>query len=80
MWLDQRPGDGDECLPPQAPLTRNRTIARLCQVLIACPESSVEPYPSGSWHCLRHAERLGKPVVLLPRDSEQSPDLDAVMK
>ena len=48
-------------------------IADSCDLLIACLDGV------RAERMVRHAERLGKPVVLLPRDSKESPDLEAVM-
>lgn len=51
-------------LPVKKPLDRNRDIVEAAEVLIACPDGP-ERQRSGTWATIRHALRVGKPVVIV---------------
>lgn len=47
---------------PAPPLDRNRLIVHMADVLLACPRGP-EDQRSGTWYTVRHARRVGCPVV-----------------
>ena len=49
------------------PLTRNREMVDMCDLLIAAPIRDKEELRSGTWMTVRYARRRGKPVVMLSR-------------
>lgn len=57
----------DEWHDTYPPLARNRHIAQACEVLIAAPLTDEEELRSGTWHTVRCARDLVKPVILLSR-------------
>jgi len=50
--------------PPAPPLDRNKRIVALGLALIACPRASSR----GTWHAVREAAKLGRPIVVLGED------------
>jgi hypothetical protein len=57
---------GNLRLPPLGFLARNHEIARLCDLLIACPAQPEHDNPrSGTWATVRHARRLHKPIAVI---------------
>jgi hypothetical protein len=53
---------------PEAPLTRNRIIAKRCDHLLACPVEADEQLRSGTWATIRAARKLGKLITLILPD------------
>ena len=49
-------------------IKRNHTIVDVCDVLIACPDSSKEKVRSGTWATIRYARKQNKEVFLVPGD------------
>lgn len=52
-----------EMRPPLPYLDRNRMIVAACEVLLACPKGP-EEVRSGTWYTVRHARKVGRPVVI----------------
>jgi hypothetical protein len=52
-------------LPPKKPLTRNKDIARVSDLLIACPKEYEEVQRSGTWATIRAARKLGRKVEIV---------------
>lgn len=50
---------------PRPPLERNRTMVRRSSLVVAFPASFSEELRSGTWATVRHARRVGRPVVLI---------------
>lgn len=55
----------DEVMPVKPPLDRNVDIAQDCSVLIATPPTFEEIRRSGTWHTIRQARKLGKPMCIV---------------
>ena len=56
--------------PPRPPLDRNVTIAYNGDELFAAPKGMAEELRSGTWHCVRSARKINRPVTIAwPRDS-----------
>jgi hypothetical protein len=54
-------------LPSRRPLSRNRSIVRAVDLLVAAPSSPQEQIRSGTWSTVRYARRHGNiEVILLP--------------
>lgn len=60
----------DEERPAKPPLARNKDIVYECDVLIVAPLTDVEEVRSGTWSTKRYAEKIGKPYIILERESE----------
>lgn len=59
--------DGDQIMPQEPPLDRNKHIASEGDRLIACPKEMTQIIRSGTWTTVRKAKNLGKIVyVVLP--------------
>lgn len=56
---------GGRVLPPYPYLERNHHIVDACDVLIAAPRGA-EVLRSGTWATVRYAQKIGKPVLVLP--------------
>lgn len=54
---------------PTDPLTRNHRIVGGSDVIIAAPKSNQEELRSGTWATIRYARKIGKPVIILERDT-----------
>lgn len=52
---------------------RNRAIVDGCDLLVACPPVPVEEPRSRTWQAVRHARRIGRPVVLVYPDGTVDP-------
>jgi hypothetical protein len=50
----------DEC----SPLTRNKHIVNMSELLIAAPYTTTEELRSGTWSTIRYARSVGKPAEL----------------
>lgn len=55
------------------PLTRNRHIAAVCEILIAGPLTNFEVTRSGTWATVRYVRAETKPIVMLTRRMRQPP-------
>jgi hypothetical protein len=55
----------DQMHPPEHTLERNKKIATLGSVLIATPDTDFEMLRSGTWHCIRQAEKLQRIVRVI---------------
>lgn len=51
--------------PAQDPLTRNYLMVKGADLVIACPDTSVETIRSGTWATVRYADRLGRKIVVI---------------
>jgi hypothetical protein len=51
--------------PVQPPLTRNRTMVKLADLVIAAPKEKLEVRRSGTWTTIRAAKSLRVPVIIL---------------
>lgn len=49
---------------PSPPLARNVLIVEFSDILLACPGGMREEQQSGTWMTIRHARRMGIPVVI----------------
>ncbi len=49
---------------------RDRLMVRSAGVVIAAPRGTWEQLRSGTWRTIRYAEKIGRPVVKLPRMRE----------
>jgi hypothetical protein len=61
---------GEEILPEQPYLRRNRDIVRASDILIAVP-SGPETLRSGTWSTVRYAIKHNKAVILINTDGEK---------
>ena len=59
--------DGNIELPTKDYLPRNKDIVGACDYLLAAPHRG-EPDGSGTWHTIRYAEKIGKPVTIVYAD------------
>jgi len=50
-------------------LQRNQAIVDACDVLIAAPRHAQKERRSGTWATIRAAQKLGKPVIILPPET-----------
>lgn len=57
----------DVILEAKKYLTRNKDIAKVCDVLLAAPKEDVEVLRSGTWSTIRKARKFGKEVIILKR-------------
>jgi hypothetical protein len=57
--------EANEEAPKQEYLARNRTMARLCDILIATPREMQEVLRSGTWSTIRYAREYGKRIVIV---------------
>lgn len=64
----------DECRITLPYLKRNRNIVEECDVLLAMPKTSAEVLRSGTWATVRHARKLGRPVVIVWPDGKATYD------
>jgi hypothetical protein len=50
-------------------LQRNHAIVDVCDVLIAAPRTGQEERRSGTWATIRDAQKMGKPVIIVPPEA-----------
>jgi len=55
---------GDEILPMDDYLSRNRAIVNAVEIMLACPKGP-EELRSGTWSTIRYARKVGKPVTII---------------
>lgn len=56
---------GDVIYKPMPPLTRNRSIVNLSQVMLAIPRLDHPELRSGTWATVRFAVKQGKKVIII---------------
>lgn len=56
---------GHTILEPKPYLERNEDIVEETDLLIATPESSEEQARRGTWHTVRQARKMNKPIIIL---------------
>jgi hypothetical protein len=56
--------DSDEVREEATHFSRNRTIVRECEVLVACPPTNEEEKIGGTWYSINHARKVGRRVVI----------------
>ncbi len=59
-------------LPEKPCLERNKDIVETCQVLIACPKGRKEELRSGTWATVRWARKLGRKILFIWPDGDES--------
>lgn len=51
--------------PVRPNLDRNKQIVMACDLLVAAPRTAEEELRSGTWATIRHARKVGRPVLFL---------------
>lgn len=64
--------DADVVLEPKKYMVRNQDIAKVCNILIATPESADEVLRSGTWSTVRKARKLNKEVIIIAPDKNKA--------
>lgn len=57
--------EGDEILPEDDYLRRNKKIVHASDLLVACPHQAEEKLRSGTWSTYRYAKRIERPRFLI---------------
>lgn len=60
---------------PMPPLTRNKIMAALCDILIATPREDTEVLRSGTWATIRRARKFHRRIYIIYPDGKLKEEL-----